>query len=546
MTAPEAHIGDKPCEGPEMQSEEVGASLQIANEEDFQYITGWRLHIITFGLVFALFLANFEITLVGTALVAIANDLNNFSQTSWIVTVYLITYTTGLVIVAKLSDFYGRKTTCIASLLFFICFSAGCGASQTIVQLIVCRAFQGIGGSGIYSVVVVMIHELVPPQKYPLYTALVTISVVLAFALGPLFGGLVAEGSSSSWRWVFLLNVPAGAVAGAVLFVAVPFDFPYQNTGKRIQRPRMKEIDFSGAVLFLAALALLITGLEQAATLLVWKDASVLAPICTSAIAWLAFLANEWYSSRPDSTIQPVLPWRFCANRVNIGLLFNSFVTGAVSVALNIQLPICYQTVVGSSPFQAGLRQLPFSAVGPIATIIVAVLSKGRKVAPIYLAFGGIALEIIGLSILVQGTPTNPDWSAIYGTQVLIGMGTGMNIGIATLIAPFVIEKRDLAVGSAAVVQFRFFGGAVAVSITTAVGNNQLRNKLAGSLTSDQISTLFRSTQSIKLLPPTAQELVRASFIDSFNLQMYILLGLAVVSTFATALLWQRPQVKIP
>jgi MFS family permease len=132
----------------------------------------------------------------------------------------------GIVIWAKLSDLLGRKPTCIAALLIFAAFSGGCGAAQNLVQLfalllpvcaqsvcglatiltaffrsVVCRAFQGIGGSGIYAVDMAMLYELVPPVRYPLYMATVTAVVALAFALGPVLGGII-----STWRWVFLFK----------------------------------------------------------------------------------------------------------------------------------------------------------------------------------------------------------------------------------------------------------------------------------------------------------------------------------------------------
>ncbi|KAI0376975.1 putative multidrug resistance protein fnx1 [Hypomontagnella monticulosa] len=521
--------------------------LSIALEEDsdeYNYITGWKLHCIFGGLGLGLFLVNFEITIVSTALVSITNSLNDFSRGSWIITGYMITYIAGLVLWAKLSDLFGRKSTCVVSFLIFSAFSAGCGAAQTIVQLIVCRVFQGIGGSGIYALGIIMLYELVPPPKYPLYTTLVTILVALANSLGPLFGGLITEGPA--WRWVFLLNVPTGAIAGLILLIILPNNFP--NQGRRITRKPLdpRAIDFTGAFLMLAALALLVTGLEEAASLLAWTSTSTIVPLCASLVAWIAFLVSQWYASRPTSITQPVFPWTFCQDRVIGGLLLNSFATGAVSITCIFQLPLRYQTAVGVSPLQAGLRLIPFSVCGPLGAMIAAIFSKGERIAPIYFTLLGSIFQIVGLVFMSQGPASNPDWTALYGLEVVVGLGFGFCVGTASLLTPFVLEKRDLAVGTAAVTQFRFLGSAAVISLITAVGNSWTREALSNSLTAAQLQSLFRSTAIIGTLPTDLQTTVRQTFVESFNLQMRIVLGFAVFSVFTVLLMWKKAQIKVP
>ncbi|KAK4248390.1 multidrug resistance protein 3 [Corynascus novoguineensis] len=546
---------------------ETDSASDDSGPGEFNYLAGWRLHVITLGLNLGLFLVNFEITIVSTALVSITNDLHEFKRSSWVITAYLITYVAGIVIWAKLSDLFGRKQTCIAALLIFAAFSGGCGAAQSVVQLAVCRAFQGIGGSGIYAVAMVMLYELVRPHRYPLYTATVTVVVALAFALGPLLGGLITD--RASWRWVFLINVPFAALAAAVLFLATPSDFPLNNrlrsTAPKQQQgrhpgssnlARLRAVDFSGGFLMLAATALLITGLEEAASHLDWRGATVLGPLIASAALWAAFLANSWRvstreggekSGRGQSVVEPVFPWRFCTSRVVVGLLLTSFMTGAVSITCIFQLPLRYQTSAGLSALQAGLRLIPFSVCGPLGTVFCAVLSKKRRVPPIYLAIAGELMQIIGLVFLARGDPADPDWRGLYGLEVVVGIGFGLCLGAVSLMVPFVVEKRDLAVGAAAPVQLRFLGSATVISIVTAVGNTWLRDELSGTLTPEQIQAIFRSSDAIRALPTEELErMVRGRFVESFNLQMHIVLGFAVAGVFTVLLMWQRNQVRVP
>ncbi|KAI1125671.1 drug resistance transporter [Nemania abortiva] len=519
--------------------------LSVSSDQDidFNYISGPRLHFITAGLLLAFFLANIEITIVGTALVSITNDLNDFARASWVVTAFLITYTAGLVVWAKLSDLLGRKQTCIAALVLFTAFSGGCGAAQSMIQLIVLRALQGIGASGVYTLAVVIVYELVPMDKYPQYTAMSVVLLAFAFALGPILGGLISE--RSTWRWVFLLNVPAGAVSVVILYLAIPGHFPYQGLDFTKKGLSWKVVDFAGVFLMSAALALTITGLEEAASTLTWTSAATLGPLVASGPAWVAFFLSQRHASRPGSVKQPMFPWRFTRNRVIIGLLLNCLVTGAVSITCSIELPIRYQTTLGVSPLQAGLRLLPFSVVGPLGSVIMALMCKNRRVAPIHVGLVGTLFQIVGLVFFTMGSPRNPDWTGMYGFEALVALGFGVQIGLVSLLTPYIAEKRDLAVATAAGIQFRILGSAVAISITTAVGNGWVKGAIQDSLRPEQVVQIFRSTEYISTLPPPSEALVRAAFVEGFNLQMRIVLGFAVASVFSILLMWERKQIRV-
>ncbi|KAH8783249.1 putative multidrug resistance protein fnx1, partial [Diaporthe sp. PMI_573] len=497
------------------------------------------------SLCLGLFLVNFEITVVGTALVAITNDLEDFARSSWVVTAYLLTYTGCLVIWARLSDLLGRKPTVITAFFIFAAFSGACGGARTMVQLIVFRVLQGIGGSGIYGLTTAMIYELVPPPKFPLYTTFVMILFAIAFALGPLLGGLITN--NGSWKWVFLLNVPLAALCGIGLYFAVPSHFPYHGRANPPPRPRIQSFDILGSVLTLAGVSLLIAGLEEAASLLKWRNARVIGPLCGSGVAWLLFLWSQWNSSRPGSAVQSVFPWKFCTNRVIMGLFINTFLTGAVSVTCIVLIPLRYQTAAGLSPLQAGARLILFSVASPIGAILAAAACKKNRVAPLYLMLFGEILQIIGLVLATTLTSTNDrDWPGLYGLQVCIGFGMGLVVGTATLLTPAVVERKDLATGSAAVIQFRFLGGATILSIATAVGNSWVRHVVSDLLTTEELQGIFRSAATIGDLAAETEYVVRGHFVQSFNLQMRILLGVAVAAVFSSLLMWQKPQVKVP
>lgn len=134
------------------------------------------------------------------------------------------------------------------------------------------------------------------------------------------------------------------------------------------------------------------------------------------------------------------------------------------------------------------------------------------------------------------------------GLQVLVGLGYGACIGMETLLCPFLVERRDLATATGAIVQFRFLGSAIAVAVLNAVGNGWVRDRLVegGRLTAQQIIAIFQSAENIKVLPTALEQMVRNEFLLGFNLEMRILLGFAVASVLTNFIMWQRPNVRVP
>ncbi|KAF7592492.1 hypothetical protein BBP40_012782 [Aspergillus hancockii] len=496
---------------------------------------------------------NFEVTIVNTAIVSITNGLHEFAESSWVVTAYLLTYISGLAICANASDLVGRKQAILASLFIFIAFSAGCGASQTMIQLV----FQGIGGSGVYAISTVMLGELVRPEHFGWYAVLATCFVALANMVGPVFGGLIT--AKVSWRWVFLLNIPIGVVAGALLFWAVPIDFPDQGRIVSLNRRYIRHMDFIGAALVLATIALLITGLERAATLLTWTTGEVLGPLFASAAALAALLGYQYKQWRHPSYVEPVFPWWFCLDKRIMGLLLCSFMTGAVITPFAYVIPLRYQIAAGFTPLQAGIRLLPFSLSGPLGSVLAAMLFQKRRMPPVYAMLAGSIFQFFGVFGASRGPTDDPSWAGLPGVSVITGLGVGFCVCAATVLAYLMVHERDIGkwsisflhsryfepVGAAATIQFRFLGGATVVSIVTAVGNGYVKKAVSGLLTEAQIQDVFRSTESIKMLPGDLQVVVRRAFVESFNLQLLVVLAFATAGVFAVFLMWQKEQVTV-
>jgi hypothetical protein len=122
----------------------------------------------------------------------------------------------------------------------------------------------------------------------------------------------------------------------------------------------------------------------------------------------------------------------------------NSFLTGMVSTTCIVTIPLRYQAAAGVSALQAGIRLIPMSLTVQIGAMLVAVLTKKRRMPPIYLLFVGATLQMIGCIFLSRGSPDHPNWNGLYGFEAMTGIGVGITIGVVTLIIPYATEKRDI------------------------------------------------------------------------------------------------------
>ncbi|KAJ5248560.1 hypothetical protein N7468_000011 [Penicillium chermesinum] len=175
---------------------------------------------------------------------------------------------------------------------------------------ILCRAFQGIGGAGIFSMVPIIVAEMVEPIKYGAYNGIISLAIAFSFLLGPLLGGIISDGTT--WRWIFWINLPIGVTG--LLLVLVSLGFTKRNVDLR------GRIDYPGFFILLAASVLLIVAIEEAGISFAWSSALVIAFLVVAGVFLLLFLFWQWYLYHIKSAREPILPWSFLKNRILMGL----------------------------------------------------------------------------------------------------------------------------------------------------------------------------------------------------------------------------------
>ncbi|RDL32028.1 uncharacterized protein BP5553_09430 [Venustampulla echinocandica] len=531
------------------------------------FITGWSLGLITFAQCLALFVAQMESSIVSTSILAITNELGGFNKSSWVFTAFLLTYSGLVIIWAKMSDIFGRKRLLLVALILFIVFSGACGAAQTLIQLIMFRCIQGIGGSGIFSLAIIIWFEIVPPRDFPKYTALVTVVFTFSVTFGPLIGGSLTD--HTTWRWIFLLNVPLGFISLVILFFLLPTTLPAQKhsatplVGNIWSLKNLQRIDFIGATLLLGGCVLLVTALQQAADGISFAAAVVLSLLILSGVFWVAFVIWQWFITTKRELPEPVFPWRFFSSRVFMGMILNTFFAGTILTVLTIQLPQRFQTVNGNSALIAGVRLISFGLLAPASSAISATIIGKTTIPPIWHILLGSFLEIVGTVGLSKTPTTYAIAPQQYVFQVITGVGVGFCNAALMLLVPNVVEKRDLgeypnadesrkhftdlgiAVGTAAITQFRVLGGIMGLAIVISVMNRAIQSDLLDILPVQTVDTLLQTTEIIHRLPPSVQESVRLIFARGYNLQMTIMIGFAAAQVPSTMLMWTRKPIMV-
>ncbi|KAH2228667.1 hypothetical protein KXW71_009005 [Aspergillus fumigatus] len=486
---------------PESQTGKTTNEVSPGSEENQEAssgrpsMSGLRLNIVVFGLWISLFLAALDSTIISTALFDISNSLNETSKSAWVVTSYLLTYNgmawticlqlTALfltvfpafvLLIAKLSDLVGLKPLLLGSNLVFLVFSIASGVARTIDQLIVFRAFQGIGASGLYCLVFVAILQLISLEKAGLYSGVISSVFALSNLLGPILGGVIVD--NTTWRWIFYINIPLAAIATVLLGVAIPV-----SDDIRFNRQAFKRLDYVGSFLSICWLIPLLFALQEGGTYYAWDSSEVIGTLVGGIVTLIVFLAYEaWLPRRRDSAREPIFPIRFVRDPLQGLLLLNVLFTGFAFYTSIINLPQRFQAVNEVSASRAGVLLLTMTLILPFFSLVAGALTaKAPQTAFTLLTFGTVLVLTSTACFSVL-----PDDHAVadrqYGFEVLMGAGLGIISTTQYVILKMTFPARDMAAGTGAMNMLRAMGGCIGLAICAAMLSSRLDDELAAVL----------------------------------------------------------------
>ncbi len=472
------------------------------------------------GVMLAVFLFAIDATIVSSAMPTMVSNLGDIELYSWVFSVYMLTSALATPIFGKLSDLYSRRVLILLAIGTFVAGSAACGAAQSMPQLIVFRAVQGVGGGAVYSLAFIIVGVVFPVEQRARMQGLISGVWGVASVLGPAGGGLIAE--YWDWRWIFWINLPLGILAATLIVVG----FHEERAASR-----RRSLDLGGATVLLGALMLLFYGLLVAANQLDLVTVESMVVVTGVVVLLTLFITIEGRAR------DPLLPMslfhipsysRFTA----LSLLAAMGIFGIIGF-----LPLYVQGALGGSPALAGLTLLPLSVGWTAGSIAAGQTST---------VWGYRNICITGMTLMVLGYVPLMFLKDAGGMTVMLlavscsGTGMGMVNVTALVAAQAAVPFRHLGVATSTVMLFRTIGGALILSIMGSLllqRMNAAFTVIAADLkTSVPAPVLQKLLNPQNLLDPATRSLIPADLMPALTAALVNALWWAFLVGLAAAI----------
>ncbi|GAA3810652.1 MFS transporter [Streptomyces phyllanthi] len=434
-----------------------------------------RRGAVVAALMLAMGLAALDSTIVSTAVPQIVGDLGGFSVFSWLFSGYLLAVTVTLPVYGKLSDTFGRKPVLIAGAAVFLLGSLLCALAWNMAALIAFRIVQGLGGGALQGTVQTLAADLYPLEERPRIQARLSTVWATSAVAGPALGGVLA--AYADWRWIFLINLPLGAVT--LWLLARHLHEPKRPTDG--PRPR---IDWTGALTVFACGGALLTAIVQGGVAWPWLSWPSLTLLGTGLALAVALVAIERRAAEP---IVPGWVWRrrtIAAVNLALGAL------GFVMVAPTVFLPTYAQSVLGLAPMAAGFVLSVWTLSWPVS----AALSQH-----VYRRIGFRNTAMLGIgaaALLLSAFPLLPYPGEAWQPALLMLL-LGAALGLFQL--PLIVGVQstvgwaERGTTTASVLFCRQTGQTVGAALFGAVANGVLAARLGGAGDLDSVTRALDS-----------------------------------------------------
>jgi EmrB/QacA subfamily drug resistance transporter len=397
-----------------------------------------RRRAVTAGLLLGIFLAALEATVVSTAMPTVVSSLGGLDHYSWVFSAYLLTSTASVPLWGRLSDLYGRRRVYLTAIALFLAGSALAGLSQSMLQLVLFRAVQGLGAGGLIPLALTIIGEIYTLAERTRMQAVFSSVWGVSSIAGPLVGGFITD--AISWRWVFYLNLPIGLVAAVVI----------RRTLSEHARGQPVAIDWRGGLLLFVSTTLLLVALSEMS--LVW---GVVALTAVGAFVYVERMAAH-----------PIVPFVLFRNRAVTVATAIGFLAGMVLFGAIAFVPLLIQLTRQGSATSAGQVLTPIYLTWVLASIIAARLLL--RVGPRVSTLAGTAAMFVS-SAALPWLAIESSRAALVADMAVMGAGLGFAMLSLLLTVQHSVSSTELGVATSLNMFARSIGGAVGVAIMGAV-----------------------------------------------------------------------------
>ncbi|BCJ38485.1 hypothetical protein Athai_59880 [Actinocatenispora thailandica] len=481
------------------------------------------------ALLMALLTSMISTSVVSTALPTIVGEFHAQNRLSWIASATLLTMTASTPLWGKLSDLFGRKVLFQLSLVIFVVSCAAAGFSQNMTEMIVARAFQGIGAGGLSALTQVILGDIVEPRERGRYSGYLGAAFGVSTVAGPLLGGFLVDGPG--WRYCFFISIPLAVVA----FIMI------QKILKLPHVARDAKVDWLGATFLTAGSALLVGMLSFAGQEFDWNSP------WTYGLAGAALLCLLGAVFAERRAHDPILPPRLFRNRTFVLTATASLLVGVAMFGGIIYLPQYLQIVQGMSPTASGLMTLPMVVAMFLFSIGIGqvITRTGRwKIFPV------IGMLVVSLGMFLLSRLHVDSSHGTIGLYVaVLGAGLGMTMQTLILAAQNAVQRADMAATTSGVSYFRSLGGAIGVAAFGAILTNRLADEIVTQAVKAHLNlagggfdaSSIGSPEAIKHLKPIVRHVVREAFTGSLHAVFLTAVPVALAGWLAVLFLKELP-----
>ena len=474
---------------------------QETYRDDILQLSPRRRWAVTIGVMTGMFLAALEATVIATAMPTVIASVGGMDHYSWVFSAYLLSSTVTVPIWGKLSDLYGRRPLYQIGIGIFLVGSVLSGISQTMTQLIIYRAIQGIGAGALVPLGMTIVGDIYTLRERARMQGVFSSVWGLASIVGPLLGGFITD--QWSWRWVFYINLPIGLAAAVIMGVAL-------REPRLHERPR---IDYAGAAALTASVTMLMLALVEAGTLSELLRLRNIVLVAGSLVLGLVFLRIE------KSAAEPIVPLGMFRNRVVSVAVIAGFLAGIAMFGGITYVPLFSQGGRGVSATEAGTMLTPLMLSWVTMSIVGGRLLLRIGFKPMVMA--GFTILALSFAIFSTFDSATPRLSLIL-TLCLMGSGLGLSMLTLLLAIQQSVPRTQLGIATSLNQFSRSIGGAVGVAVMGAIMTASF------SAASVELSRGLPSQSPIEaesLIDPAAQATIppdmliglRAALVDSMR-----------------------------